>query len=236
MNPKVKTIVRRFELQVCGLPLQRCPRLEEVVQSVIDSIETDTVYVLRPDDDEAFCPTTDAQGREVIGGRASIRVKVKEWLPVVCQAVEFSLDEHPQGAAASYANNFIGAILPEGAIRVPPGPAGFRGEIVVYRQTYATVVRTLKRAPKKAVDMLSFVIAHEPVHAIDMMKLVVPAFMNWDEYWATGLCQGHACEDAMVFCGMHAKVLDSYGSDNELARVRDYWPTRAKRWFDAARK
>lgn len=82
---------------------------------------------------------------------------------------------------------------------------------------------------------LKFVIAHELTHVFDMVRLLVPAFKNWRKFWRNVLEEGLRCEDAARFYALHGTFVDDYGSENELAMVMQYWPSRAEEWFAACK-
>ena len=243
MNLASKAIHRQFEFCVDGLPdlmPDRFGRLRELVESVIDGIEQPEVLVPNPADDDAFS-MEDPDGALRLWRNATNPVNVHEWLGVVCQKLKFAYEvAEKEDAVGSYCTNVVGTILPARERAVSglslPGPAGFCGEITVYRRGIELYERERATSVESAEDLVSFIIAHELTHAFDMMKLVVPAFQNWEAFWENALGMGDAHDAAVLHHRVAADFLDDYETFNELASVQQYWPTKAEKWFKALRR
>lgn len=74
--------------------------------------------------------------------------------------------------------------------------------------------------------------AHELTHVFNLVKVVVPAFMDWKNFWKICLDQGFVNDlvgSDLSFCD---EILDRYATDSELKSVQAYWPSKAGVWFD----
>ena len=80
------------------------------------------------------------------------------------------------------------------------------------------------------------IIAHELVHVFDMMRFVVPAFMDWRSFWTHVLEEGSACDILQSRFNCISSFVDCYGEESELAMIEEDWPSQAKIWFDAFRQ
>ncbi len=118
---------------------------------------------------------------------------------------------------------------PQRVTHEAPGPAAFVGEIII----------NAERFPPGEVDAmtkrLQFVVAHELTHVFDMLRLLVPAMRNWPSFWRNVLEEGQRYEEAASFSKLQGVFVDECGSENELATVKEYWPSRADEWFLALR-
>jgi hypothetical protein len=76
----------------------------------------------------------------------------------------------------------------------PPGPAAFTGEVVL--TTGATDL--LEAEDGTGSGKFCWVVAHELVHVIEAMRVIVPAFMDWETYWSVALQNGVAGDSAVV--------------------------------------
>ena len=66
-----------------------------------------------------------------------------------------------------------------------------------------------------------------------MLRIVVPAFIDWQAFWKNALGEGTLSEDAAVMHHLKARLVDDYGTENELAMIEEFWPSHARKWFDA---
>jgi len=204
-------------------------------QDVIDGIETDTVKVFRPDDVDALANVQDADGAILLDARCTLPVRVREWLPVVCQFIRWesaydrqAVGEGHEKAMAYYRSNAGEVLWPEAFDPAGPG-ALFAGAVL--RREKCIDAGTKDEAAQ--CDRLRFVLAHEMVHAIHAMRYVVPAFINWRTFWRDVLNSGGCCD--LLGSNHHCRTgfLDHYGTELELAEVLQFWPSHGKRWFDA---
>lgn len=219
-----RELARTFELTL------GCASLDRLIEQVVDQIENDELGVFRPDDEDAFLEEVDESGALLVWARADLKISIREWLSVGCQLFRFKgLGEPPTDppnkiAPACYKNNAHTALFPPYGEYQPLGPAAFLGEIILCRE--------LEGDPARA----NFIVAHELTHVFDAMRFVVPAFMDWDTYRDKALQGGTACEDLQYLWDAASRIVDDYGTLNELEAVRLYWPTQAEIWFRAFRQ
>jgi hypothetical protein len=112
---------------------------------------------------------------------------------------------------------------------MPPGPVALYGDIIFH----SNFVENELREDPKAEEKFKFVMAHELVHVFNFLRLLVPAFQNWKRFWKICLDEGDACEEIANLCMFKNVFVDSYGTENELAMVSEFWPQSAKKWFEA---
>ena len=217
-----KSKTRRFALTI------DVPLYYPVVEYVLDSIENDTLHVFHPDDERALQADFNRKGEQLVNKRATLPISIREWLCVGCQSIEMGESEDPH-CLAYFTCNAHEAIFPMDSL-CAFGPAAFTGKIVL----------TNRCLPKNNSDTeakaFAFVVAHELVHVFDTMRFVVPAIMDWKQFWGKVLNEGICCDLARGMLENKTLFLDDYGSRNELAMVKEYWPSKAKEWFDASRK
>jgi len=214
-----KQIPRVFKL-VMDVPLY-----SGLVEEVLDTIENDTLRVFRPDDQQALHQETNVAGEILVNKRATLPVSIREWLPVGCQLITRYGSPEPH-TLAYYQHNGPETIFPVTG-EEPPGPAAFCGRICLLDAVF------LDEETENANDALRFVVAHELVHVFDAMRFVVPAVMDWPSFWGNVLNQGTQC-NLLHSCLEHKSLfLDSYATENELAMVKEIWPSRADKWFVA---
>jgi hypothetical protein len=228
-----KTVRRKFEFDLRWLG-----PLAQAVVHVLDSLEKHTVEVYRPDDEEAFLTRLDDDGRLPLHARADLAVRIPEWICVACQRIRLQ-DEGDAARAAErpdalawYYSNAQGLLFPADRLQEPVGPAGLDAEIVL---THKAVEYLTAGAAEEDPDKFQFIVAHELVHAFDAMRVIVPAVMDWKTYWEKALGSGSQCDAAREMASFHALFLDDYGGENELAMIEEYWPSQARRWFEAFR-
>ena len=166
----------------------------------------------------------DKQGNEVVNKRATLPVSVREWLAVGCQVIDEDRNCGPN--LGYFTHNAFSVIFDENAWS-SPGPAAYLGRIRISPNSYPRDNSDAEH------DAHMFVIAHELVHAFDMMRFIVPAVMDWTSFWKIALKDGGLCDAVKNSFMTKSLFLDDYGSENELAMIEDFWPSHAKRWFDA---
>jgi len=217
-----KSIRRRFALMI-DVPIDY-----EIVEDVLDSIENDTLCVFHPDDERAFDDEFDSKGALLLNKRATLPVSIREWLCLGCQVIKMENSENPK-CLAFYQSNLYDAVLPHDS-SPPLGPGAFTGHIGLCNRCLP------KGNSKTELEAFAFVVAHELVHVFDAMRYVVPAFMDWDQFWKKALKEGTCCDRACWRLDDKRSFLDAYASPNEMAMVAEFWPSSAKRWFNACRK
>lgn len=233
-----KTIRREFQLDLGELgPF--APAVMEVLQTV----QKDTIGVYRPDDEEAFRTRFDEGGHQVLHEAANLNVSIPEWLCAACQSIRWESEEdaawegRTSTTLAWYSHNTNGTLfavnsrLGTGTLRKPVGPAGFQGEIVL---TFG-MQQWLCSGNEKDRDKFRFVVAHELVHVFEGMRVIVPAFIDWDTYWERALRGGLQADAPAEIAQRSSKCLDQYGGLSELAMIEEYWPSETKRWCEAFR-
>jgi hypothetical protein len=220
---------REFTLDLSGLGA-----VAPLVRGVLEGIEKQTIEVYHPDDEDAFLEADDGDGSQELHGRATLPVSIPEWLCVACQRIRLADEgdalrrDAPSEVLAWYSSNVAKVLFPHSSLQKPIGPAGLDAEIVLRDGA----IGLLPGSP----DGFKFVVAHELAHAFDAMKVAVPAAMDWDVFWERALRRGLVNEQACWVKSLHKYFLDDYGSESELAVVEEYWPSHAKRWFEALRK
>ncbi len=226
-----KKLTRTFRTEVI-LP----PPLKKWTWEVINGIENDEVRVFDPEDLHALDEVEDPDSKLRVDAELKIPVRVTEWLCVACQSIrlpgEQSDDRSSRTASGNviawYRSNAVDVLFPPGGVSTPPGPAALSASVIV-QQDWALGLRGDESAEAK----FKCVMAHELVHVIDAMKLIVPAFMNWRAYWRMLLQEGSACEAAAIRYGQIASFVDDYGTENEMAMIQCYWPSQGEAWFRA---
>ncbi len=228
---KFKTKTRRFKTKFClPFPMGIC---EQYAKEVIESIETDELLVFDPKDEKGLDDIFTDDGALLIHEKAKIPVKVREWLPVGCQCIRYGVHEEVEkNALAHYRSNSSQVLWPAYAEHKPEGPAAFVGEIVI--SPHHLVIPNLDKPFFK--DMFKCVVAHELVHVFEYLRFVAPAFMNWRSFWHTFLSGGLDCEQLCRHLQDSNTFVDRYGTRIELSCLQDYWPSQAKKWFNAFRR
>jgi hypothetical protein len=216
-----KSVPRVFNIQI-----ETPPQVQRVLE-VIDSIENDKLMVFDAKDADALNQTPATDDSINLFEKATIPVSIKEWLCVSFQVIRWDVGDEFKNPKhyAVYKQNAPDVIYPVGTIHVPPGPAAFFGEIILRSELLQF----------DDSDKLSFVVAHELTHAIDMLRMLVPATLDWPAFWENVLEEGSNCEMAQLHHHFQSVFVDDYGSQNELATVAQYWPSRAEKWFKAFR-
>jgi len=221
--------VRVFDLQIA------LPPYNEVALDVLNSLETDRLMVFDENERGALESALGA-GREIDLSRpATKEASIRRWLAAGCQVIRWDVGDEieeklrQRGVMAMYRTNAAQVMYPPGVGHLPFGPAAFMGEIIVNADCFpmGDSEITTKR--------LQFVLAHELTHVFDMMQLLIPALKDWRKFWRNVLEDGAACEKACMFRSRQGTFVDHYGSEDELAMVKEYWPTKAQDWFVALR-
>lgn len=107
----------------------------------------------------------------------------------------------------------------------PVGPSAFVGKIILNKQC----------PHMNSEYSFKCIVAHELTHCFDTMRFLVPAVMNWRICWQHILKNGTASDVAQSMFHDTSLFVDDYGGQNELAMLRHYWPSNAKKWFNALR-
>ena len=230
MKLKTKSKRRQFKLMNhLGIP-----EAERWANEVIEGIENDGLLVFDPKDENALHYVLDEEGNEQLLDRAKTTVSITEWLCAGCQCIRYAVsgDRKEEGLLAYYYNNSINVLWPLYATFRPPGPAAFIGEIVIS----STVPDWSCGDSSEVENKFKFIVAHELVHVFDWMRFIVPAFMDWTNFWGHVVGGGSHCDILISKCEHVGLFVDSYGQRNELIRIEEYWPSQAKTWFDAFRQ
>jgi len=207
----------------------------QYVWDVIHSIENDMLLVFDPEDEDALTQETNAKGEWLVNKRTTMRISIREWLCVGVQLIgEVAGDpeatrKDKENVLAYYRHNASTCLYPPDG-STPPGPVAFSGQIRLWPEAFP------KDNSAKSLDSFRFIIAHELVHVFDAMRLLVPAVMNWRKVWTSILGQGTRCDLASSHYEANTGFLDAYATENELRSVAAYWPSRAKKWFNAVRR
>lgn len=223
----------------------------KLVSDVLNTIENDVIHVFSPEDvsaflsDEEAAPATVAQeaaastgagGCETrgsdpvfLGRRANIPVSIREWLPVACQWIGCInlTDKHADDYGIYSSNAFDVIFAPAGPVPIL-GPAGLRGYIALNAR------KCPQLAKEKGEDAVRLVIAHELVHAIDMLPLLVPAVQDWETFWKKALDQGDRSSAAVFLNKTSDLILDQYETYSEYQKILAFWgKERTDAWWTA---
>ena len=236
---------REFKLVVA----ESCYR--NLVLDVLNSIENDVIHVFSPEDENAFLQNSEAAsasvvqeaaastgagasqnrvwGTVILDRRANIPVSIREWLPVACQWIGLCPFKDEQADSYGfYRSNTSGVILPIDAEVPPLGPVGFNGYIALNSAKCVTL------AKERGEDAVRLVIAHELVHAIDMLRILVPAVQDWEAFWTRVLGQGTPSYSVADFFETPSEILDQYGTVDEYLRILAFWcKERTDAWWTA---
>lgn len=199
-----------------------------------DAIALDVLTLIEKKHLTVFPPDTEIELEENFLAGASLAVPLLEWLPLGCQAIRWDLGseisklKNPR-SFAFYRNNAPEIMFRTGSVVPPVGPAALSGEIVISQRAFPIDGGAVIE------DQLRCVIAHELVHVFEVLRLLVPAALNWDLCWTNLLKDGDACDNAITIMGHHTRFLDNYESEDELALLQNYWPSYAEKWFTALR-
>lgn len=226
---KTKTTTRKFKLENALLVHHF-----NWANEVIESIENDELLVYDPKDKDAFCNDFDENGAERLLSRAKTPISIKEWLCVGCQCIRYKYEgtdeKTSENAVACYRHNGPKVLWPAYSNWELEGPAAFIGEILILGQIRNECFSGSNE------NAFKFIIAHELVHVFDILKYVVPAFIDWQSFWKCVLGDGMSCDILQTQLNFKGLFVDSYGKSNELAMIEQYWPSQAKVWFDAFRQ
>lgn len=226
----------------------------ELILDVLNSIENDVLLVCSPADERAFLPdfettpadvvqdadakpgadgsTTRCHETEVFGRRANTPISIRAWLPVACQWIGsfqfYDEDDEDKSVLACYTHNACDVIIPKESPARPLGPVGFSGYIALAPR------RCLRLAHERGEDAIRFVIAHELVHAIDMLRILVPAVQDWETFWSQALNEGTRSDSTVWFFKAHAMILDQYQMAPEYLSLVAIWgKERTDVWWKA---
>ena len=223
----IKRVSRTFKLEIA------VPLYYGLVQEVLDCIENDRLLVFRPDDEHALDGECNNAGDLLLNNRATIPISIREWLCVGCQLIDGSEGSFTRkgenDALAYYQYNSAESIFPDN-LGTPPGPAAFIGKIHLSQNAMPPLEN---EDSEQGFNRFKFIVAHELVHVFDMMRLVVPAFMNWKAFWTKVLGEGCKCGKAQSNFNENSIFIDDYGCRNEFEQVKQYWPSHAEKWFKA---
>lgn len=215
-----KRKMRTFQLQVA----LDSPHAVKWVEEVIGNIERDRLMVYRPDDKHALDWKTDTTGDVFLETRATMPVSIKEWLPVGCQVIEWKNfdDQDTLGIYQNNAHEVLWPFSPFGN-SIPQGPSAFAASIGLRHELLSGADEAWFKG----------LVAHELVHAYDLMRFLVPAFLDWNAFWRNVLHSGaDSARRALVSqWGFRNQFVDSYGEGPELSELERYWPSNAKTWF-----
>lgn len=200
----IKQRVRTFQLRL-GLGI---PRADGWVTEVINDIENDKLLVYRPDDDQALAWQTSKRGNLRLEGRATLAVNIRDWLPTACQMIQWRTF-HDDDTIGNYSHNGSQVLWPlsppDGCL--PLGPGAFTGIIGL---------RKAGLVAQEDEDWFKGLVAHEMVHAFNLMRFLVPAFMDWRAFWRHLLQGGCVCDVLRTQLGIRDECVDKYGDIREL--------------------
>lgn len=238
MKLEKKRRMRNFEF-VNSLQWSNC---QQWANEVIDSIEKKDLLVFDPKDSSALYTKRDTDGAMLLCSNAELPVKISEWLGVGCQRIRWfapRTDNRPNGGKdtdrsclAYYEHNAAKVLWPNSIDFEPQGPPAFWGEIIILDHEN----KWMTRYDTDAERVFKCIVAHELVHVFEMLRLLVPAFMNWRAFYENVLADG--CNNDLADSLYHELSLfvDAYGEKNELRSMQVYWPSQADSWLAALRE
>jgi len=199
------------------------PPVQQLIAQVLDAMLPTEINVFAPD--ETIVNTYDGDGKLVYEG--SRTVVAKEWLPLACQSIAWGQTEGD--ALATYSHNLIRVLL--GGVygkQSPLGPAAMIGEI--------TIAHRMDFHDQRTGEAFALMLAHELVHAVRYLPVIVPAFTAWRTF-RRSFDAGINAED--IVCGWletRQRFLDQYGSEIEKREIAHFWPTdMVEQWWEALR-
>jgi hypothetical protein len=227
-------INRKYEFKIC----LKCPDedYQQWAEDVINLINNRTLKVFDPCDETLFRDVACCNYDTVIE-KAKDEIKISDYLPLACQCIRWidicydkELLPNNYTKLASYWSNINRSLFPKYPAH-PLGPSAFIGEIVLYEKL-RDEIRTRNAESE---NRFKYVIAHELVHVFNEMRIIVPAFRNWDNFWERPLQNGNCCQKARDMKNRLNNYIDSYGTDVELSELKKYWPVSAETWFNSMR-
>lgn len=231
MNRKFE---RQFELKNC-----LDGKCKQWADEVIKGIENQELMVFDTKDEIRFCDVYRyGEIDKFIKENAKEKINIIEYLPLACQCIRFidedtdiELKKDKEKYFASYWSNTKRTILPTPPVE-PLGPSAFIGEIILHDtiESGLSPYTNVSEAPFKGI------MAHELIHAFDEMRLIVPAFRDWKNFWEKTLKKGSQCQHARQLMTRMKNNIDCYGSNKELKELKKYWSSQAEGWFNTLQK
>ena len=228
-----KTKVRRFRLRTAlywpaGI-------YDKWAGEVIEGIENDNLFVFDVEDSNALSLELDENDCELLLKRATVQVSAKQWLPVGCQLIRYENSDEDfdkNDCIACYKTNAPKVLWPAYSEYKPEGPAALTGEIILNKKRFASdLIKHIKKARYETA--FKGIIAHELVHVFNALRFIVPAFIHWGKFWNNIVDEGGACDVLASKYGNAGIFVDQYGRKNELLSMQEFWPSKAKNWFNA---
>ncbi len=216
------------------------PPLDDYAWDVVRSIEQPQIRVVDPVNGHALDCVTDTHGAILLDSDETMTVPLAQWLVVGCQSIRWRVwGDGPldKGVVGTYKSNYSSIFGPCCAETRPPGPAIFTGEIVLpssIKRAWLACKEDRKKAAGIA-NAVQLILAHELVHAFDLLKYLVPALLNWPGFWRNVLQEGCLNDELYTRIDDRSSFIDDYSGPNELAQIRYWWPSRADTWFGARR-
>jgi hypothetical protein len=161
---------------------------------------------------------------EVMPGRET--VVARDWLPLTCQAIRWDCGTEADMAVRKdgrpvlgrYISNIRRALFVPCDEYPPLGIGALTGEIVISDALQD------KSHNEDGLSALSFVIAHELVHAVKLLPIAVPAFVDWDTFWRSFEEGENNPDDVDLWLRDHNVFVDCYGEENEREELLELWP------------
>ncbi len=230
-RPKSRKRTYRFDIFL--------PPLQAAAWDVVQSIERHTVRVCDPANDRAMDDVWSPEGAFLVDSDATLEVPLEDWLAVGCQRMrwEEARDEPAMSdeTLGLYSHNATAAFGGPYQESKPHGPSVFVGEVILPRRMQNAYLEHSQNRRDSAAITRAFqlVVAHELVHVFDVLKYIVPAFMDWPRFWRDVLGEGTRSDLFFGRLCIKSRFIDDYGGPNELASLRDWWPSRATDWWRA---
>jgi hypothetical protein len=216
-------------------------RYKDWIEDVINNIEKETLRVFDAQKSGIFKNISFySEIDRFLEEKAEVEIKIPEYLPLACQSIRFFYEDSDKeleaekekypNIPASYWSNIRETILSQrGSSSL--SPSAFIGRIVLYDD----IMDVLPLTKKESENPFKYLIAHELIHAFNVMRFMVPAFMDWDSFYKNVLESGCDHWGAKQVLSRLDNVLDSYGTESELNELKKYWPSNAEKWFNAAK-
>ena len=213
-------------------------KYEKWTNDVLDSLENKELMIFDAKDENPFSNICSYEKiDQFIEERTKEKINICDYLPLACQCVRNIQDsdielkkeqEEKKVLLASYWSNTNRTILPVSSI-LPESPAAFIGEIVLHD----LIEDKLRPHKPKSEEPFKYIMAHELLHVFNGMRIIVPAFRDWKNFWAKALKKGQACSDAREVKKRIDNDIDD--PDKVIMELEKYWPSKAEKWFNAFR-
>ncbi|HUW12506.1 MAG TPA: hypothetical protein VM537_22460 [Anaerolineae bacterium] len=220
MMPSRGRVLRRERVYRLNIDMEFIPH-RRVVESVLPAMLPTEIRVFAPDESIGNC----LKGDEEVVCEGSRTVVAKDWLPLACQSI--ARGQLKDGLLGQYSHNLIRALLGGSyGERAPLGPAAMTGEIVISH--------CMSFNDERTTAAFCFVLAHELVHAVRYLPVIVPAYTGWRAFRRSFEVGTNAQDIVCDWIDTRNRFVDQYGGKMERQEVAEFWPaTLVEEWWAA---